>query len=914
MTDTPVPGVIAPAPVSRRRRWLWGSLTAFVLVWIGLVTAAELYWPNWVEKSLSEQLSKKLKLDITMDRVETDALEGILHLYNFRISDQGEVLIGFRELHLDYSWLSIFSPTWLIEDAELIGPEIHVRIPAEGPLNLLKLVPPPSTDDSPGPRWHLSRLSVREGLLDFRDQRVSPARAVNLTPWAFDLKDIGTESADGKAELHGDLDGGARLDWVGSIQLQPLQSKGRLQLQRLALPELMRWVPDDLPVKIADGRLSIDLDYEAALDPEPVIRLKDSGIALDRLDIDAGKDNLASLDELRVNGIDVSWPAARWQVDSIRISGGDFDLVRDRDGRMRLEKLLAQQPKHKPVAAASNRQAPSPVWAGSLKAADINNINIRFSDESTSPASRLSLGPLNLKALPEVQNGQDTLALELVTAINEQGRLAVNGRVGMPSPRPDGSSASPFFRASIEAGDLSLNAFEAYAREAASVRLPQGRLGVKGDAAWQAGASPLWTWNGDIRLDDLQLVDARDNSRLVSARAIVADGLGLQGEPNRVRLQSLVLDSLTLRAALRPDGQLNFSSLGKTVVPAATASAQAAGKSGSSDWPTRIDNIVLRNNTLIFVDQTQKPAFGQAIRQFGGRISNIDLQGRQPAVVALAGQMPPLGRLAIDGRVTPAAEALTLDIAIKGNDIDLTGLSPYAGRYAGYRIDKGRLDTELRYAIQARQLKAENKVLLKEFTWGTAVDSPDATGLPVRLATALLKDMSGNIDIDLPLAGSLDDPQFRVWPLVWQALGNLITKAAAAPFKLLAGLAGGGSDADVSQIAFATGSSTLDATASERVGKLATALKARAGLQLEVRGMSDAEADKAAMEKARKAAGDKTPVKPEDVLRLGQARANAVIASLSEAGVPPAQIFRLDAGDATASNDTILIGLGVKLP
>ena len=911
MTEASTPPQATPAKPAARppRRWFWRGLVGVIVVWLGLVTAAEFYAPDWVERTLSQQLSKKLGVDIHIDKVTTDAFDGVLHIYGFKVQDHGEPLIGFRELHLDYSWLSIFSPTWLIEDARLVGPEINVRLSPEGQLNLLKMLPPPSGEKTEGPRWHVTELSIEDGMLDFRDDRVAPARSFHMSPWAFSLKDIGTDSANGQAELHGDIGGGARLDWVGTINLQPLASKGRLQLQSLNLPDLMRWAPADLPVKLVNGRFSVDLDYAASLDPELQVTLNKSGLALDKLAVQAGDQPLATLDELRVNGIDVAYPAATWGVDSVRVSGGEFQLVRERDGSMRLQKAFATQPKRKRVEPRSD--TPALAWKGSLKAADINDLNVRFQDESTSPATRLSLGPLTLKAVPGNQAGQDTLTLDLRTPLNQEGNLTVSGLVGMPSARADGSGAQPFFKGRVSADDLNLNALEGYIRQAAQVRLPSARLGLRGDVAWQPGAQPLWSWHGDIRLAALQLLDSRDSSKLVTADAITASGLSVQGEPNRVRLGDLLLDKLFIRAVLKPDGQINFATLGKggDSAPAQPAPAARTGQPADSGWPVRLDSLRLRNGTLIFADQRQTPAFTQALRQLNARVDNLELPGSKPAGISLTGEMPPLGKLSVKGSAVPAG-AMTLDLAVQGNDIDLTSLSPYSGRYAGYRIDKGRLDTQLRYTIAQRQLKAENKVVLKEFTWGQSVDSPDATGLPVRLATALLKDVKGNIDIDLPLSGSLDDPQFRVWPLVWQTLGNLITKAAAAPFKLLGALAGGG-DEDVSQIGFAAGSSTLDATASERLGKLANALKERPGLQLEVRGLSDPQADKDALVKAGRKEKDVTP---QVVSRLGGARANAIIAGLTGAGVPAGQVFPLDPGETTASSGQVMVGMSVKTP
>ena len=97
---------------------------------------------------------------------------------------------------------------------------------------------------------------------------------------------------------------------------------------------------------------------------------------------------------------------------------------------------------------------------------------------------------------------------------------------------------------------------------------------------------------------------------------------------------------------------------------------------------------------------------------------------------------------------------------------------------------------------------------------------------------ALLKDRNGVIDIDLPLSGSLDDPQFRVGPLIWKAFVGLLTKIATAPFALLARL--GGRDDEINQVDFAAGSAALDAAAQERMAALVKALNERPSLELEV--------------------------------------------------------------------------------
>jgi len=225
------------------------------------------------------------------------------------------------------------------------------------------------------------------------------------------------------------------------------------------------------------------------------------------------------------------------------------------------------------------------------------------------------------------------------------------------------------------------------------------------------------------------------------------------------------------------------------------------------------------------------------VQELNGAIGTLDNQQQAAASVDIKGKVDRYAPVSIVGSLTPFDPMQSLDIATRFKQVELTTLSPYSSKFAGYRIRKGRLDLDLHYRIQQGQLNAENKVVLEQLQLGEKVDSPDAVDLPVRLAVALLKDTKGTISIELPVQGNLDDPQFSVMPIVWQTLRNLVMRAAQAPFKFIGGLVGG-SQEDLSQVAFRPGTSELDAPARSALDTLVAALGERPALRLEVEGMS----------------------------------------------------------------------------
>ena len=202
----------------------------------------------------------------------------------------------------------------------------------------------------------------------------------------------------------------------------------------------------------------------------------------------------------------------------------------------------------------------------------------------------------------------------------------------------------------------------------------------------------------------------------------------------------------------------------------------------------------------------------------------------------------------IRGDVNPLAAETFLDMAMTFRNVELASFTPYSGRFAGYSIRQGKLSVDLNYKVNDRQLDADHRFVINQLELGDKVESPDSVGLPLKLAVALLKDRNGVIDLDLPVTGDLDDPQFRIGPIVWKVLVNLLTKAVTAPFALLGSLFGGGEE--INLIGFTAGDPSLDAAGQEKVATLAKALTERPGLQLNVPAVFNRDADEPALREA----------------------------------------------------------------
>jgi hypothetical protein len=200
--------------------------------------------------------------------------------------------------------------------------------------------------------------------------------------------------------------------------------------------------------------------------------------------------------------------------------------------------------------------------------------------------------------------------------------------------------------------------------------------------------------------------------------------------------------------------------------------------------------------------------------------------------------------LDITGKLNPLATPLALDIKGSARELELPPLSPYTLKYAGHGIERGKLSMDVSYRIEPNgQLSASNQIILNQLRFGERDPSSTAPDLPIKLAVALLADSDGVIDINLPISGSLNDPQFRVGPIIVKLIFNLIGKAITSPFSLIAHAFGGGGE-ELNHITFAPGSAMLSDVSRQKLDSVAKAMASRPALQLTITGESDLDTER----------------------------------------------------------------------
>jgi hypothetical protein len=417
-----------------------------------------------------------------------------------------------------------------------------------------------------------------------------------------------------------------------------------------------------------------------------------------------------------------------------------------------------------------------------------------------------------------------------------------------------------------------------YFSQKLNVDVTRGQLNLSGALQLKAAEKPVGdtllpgltgAFTGQASVADFHAVDKIQSTDFLRWKTFRVDKIAFRLNPDSISIGDISLADFFARVIVSPEGKLNLLQIvrsekagAEAVVaqPEASGSGEKAPASGSgkatapvpekakAPLPVRIDKIALKNGDVRFTDNFVKPNYSANFKDLAGSVTGLSSDPGTVAALELSGNYD-TAPLALTASINPLSVKPYLDLQAEVRGIEMTGLSSYSGKYAGYAIEKGKLSLFVKYKIENDVLAAENRVFIDQLTFGDPVDSPEATKLPVRLAVSLLKNSRGEIDVNLPISGSLNDPQFSLGGLIVKVIVNLFVKAVTSPFALIGSMFGGGEE--LSQVEFDAGRAAITPTAEKRLETLAKALVERPGLKLEIEGRYDEKNDPDGLKKAR---------------------------------------------------------------
>ena len=868
--------------MGRHRRYF--IALAIVLVLVGLYAAAG-FWavPHFARSGAQNFVTTHYGRTLSIGEIRFNPFTLKLNISDASLPDaDGKTLLSFGHLLVDLDVASLWRLGPSFSQILLDKPYVRTVLRRGGELNLADLgqgfaeVKKPRQESKPL-RLYIGRLAITGGSSTFEDlTRPTPFKA-DFNPITFELRDFSTVGTHGDAySLIAASDQGERLTWNGTLRLAPLASQGEFQIADLRARTIWNYVRELVPLELDSGLIRIKGSYELTTGAGPLaVKLQLHNTTVTDLGVKpkGGAQDYVRLTKLRI--VDTRIDVARHTVDvaKVALSGGAVQAWLDEQGRVN---LLDLAPRSAPPAAAPGAPEPSaaapltPVHAGSSGAdaapwvvsapeISVEGLKISAEDRTVKPALTATIEPLNVHVAGFNTRPDDTLEVTVDSTIDGHAKVTAKAKVLIKSSD---------LTAHLEATDLALPVIQPYLSRYTSMTLLKGALGAKLDI--ERRGDGYLEIKGNSQLTGLKTVDNSQRRDFVTWRELKIADFAYRSKPQSLRVKSVTATGLYARMIIRPDRTLNVTEIltpaGTKPKPAAepepraesTATEAAPGPApapvkpfpsrkgknakvratappkpnGGAPFPISIGTVRFSNATLDYTDLWIKPSFSVGIQQLNGSVAGLSSDPNSRAKVELNGKVDRYSPAHIGGEMNLLSTALYTDITMSFHDIDLTIVNPYSGHFVGYKIDKGKLSVDVTYKIDQRRLDAKQHFVVDQLELGERVESPDAIHAPVKLAVALLKDRNGVIDIDLPMNGSIDDPQFRLGPIIWKAFVNLIIKAATAPFALLGHLFGGGEHMNV--VEFAPGSAELDKPSKEQMGALVKSLKERPQLKLDV--------------------------------------------------------------------------------
>jgi uncharacterized protein involved in outer membrane biogenesis len=828
--------------IFRRRRWVLSLGAAF-----GLYTLfGFLALPGILKGRLERALSEATHRRATVQRVKVNPLVLSVTVEGLAIADRrGGAWVACERIYANAQLFPLFARTLKLKELDLIRPSMRIELDAAGKLDFSDLLVDDATTPKPEPKtpgawtFAVDRFNLAEGRLPFVDRTTDPDFSTALGPLSFQMEGLRTTpGSSGGAAFQAISEKGERLSWRGSLGLDPLLATGRIQVEGLLLAKYGPYLKESLSLDLRQGRLDLGADYRLAWGPqEKAFRLENGSGKLAGLEIaEPGAAPSVSLSECAINGVQADLLANRVVVQRIAAQGGRLAVDRNKAGQLNLERLLAPPPGWKPKP----KDPEAKPLDLSVQEIQLSRFGIAWTDAVPIRPVEFALEDLELGLKGLSLDPKGTANLKFSARAGEAGRLALEGQI------------KPFAAVvdfQVQAADLPLPPFDPYLAPATDLRIAQGKLGMDGRLRATLAGKPTDTlrYTGDAWIERLEAADGRDSEVLLRWKRLALKGLETGTAPLSVKLKTLTWTDPEGRLVVAPDGTTNVARalrLAADTPPQAAASPPSA-PAGQAPFPLSIALMQVTNGRLSFVDRSLTPSPALILQDLGGSYEQLTTEPGARSQLRFTGKAGGVGPLRIEGKAYPLRTDRDSDVKASLQGAELTDFDGYSRKYLGYILQKGKLGADLSLKIQDRKLNALAKVKLDQLFLGDKVESKEATWIPVKLALALVRDRHGVIDLEIPVDGSLDDPEFHYGRMVWKALLNLLAKAATSPFQLLGKLFGGG--ADLSAVAFAPGSAELPLDSAKVIGGLVKALQERPGIGLELEGATDPAADAASL-------------------------------------------------------------------
>ncbi len=801
-------------------------------------------------------------------RIDATLKNGSFELTDFELAEKGrsEVLVALPTLSVTGVSADLQTRKITVDDIQTADAAFKSWLAADGSVELQRLLQPdlekltsrqassaPAAETEP---WQVTVNNVEVEAWRFTVDDLTGSDPIRETVVldSFTVADLSTAADQmGSYTLSATGPSGGQFRLDGTMTVNPVWTQGRYAATGIDLSHLWEHVKDHVSFQILKGSTGASGDYTAAMDDAAFsARLENGIVELNDFElVEKGqKEVLISIPTAAVQGIGANLDTREITIETIQTADARIKSWLGEDGQFELQRLflsdLEKFKAQKTPGTPEPETAPGPPWHLALKKMDLSNYALAFEDRTLTKPATMTVDEINV-VVENLSTRKDAKAdVRVAMQINRAGTVTVDGTTGIDPLTAD---------LTVLTDKIALKPFQPYVDDAVNVHIASGSSSSNGRIRYMGQeAKPQIRYEGTVSVDGVEIQDRVQTEDFFTLKQFKTSGIVLELRPNKLHATQVRIDQPHATVTIDQNGVVN--------VVNSFAPVEKKHETGQEDllqrlvnllilqfkgpMPMNVDKVLLTNFTANFVDESVSPKYTTHLELTRTTIDGLSSDPSTLADLKVDGNIDQSATIVGTGQMNPmnALKYSQMDFSLK--DFSLEPISPYAGRFMGFKIDRGTLQTKLTYKVENDQVNGDNIIYIDNLELGDKVDSPDAPNLPIKLGVALLKDGDNRITLQIPVDGDVTDPQFDFAQAIESALTGTIEKAGSSPFTAIADIDGFKGE-ELRQIEFEYGSSDLSDREIRKLNALAKFLDGRETLALGIVGTADRQMDWAAI-------------------------------------------------------------------
>lgn len=801
-----------------------------------------------IEKNLNEMLIP----EVSLNSVSFNPFTLQLSLNEFLIKDEKKELIKFKTFHAEFSLLKSLHKRYAsFKEIRLSQFHINIIQNKDGSINLLSLLKEQQNNtkqeekvkkeekgNTPFP-FKISKMVLDNANIHLSLLNGDEPLNLNLKEFNYTFYELGTyKNSLASHSLNTIINKDTQLKVNGGFHLMPFKMYGNIEINNLRTNDYIPYRSDLLKFQLSDALVNLKLGYQVDLSQGVKAQLDNTYFELKNLSLLQNNKTFTGLKSLQINNLSLRYPEQVVNIDAININDLFAHALIDKEGHLNFANLVKQQDGHRIKKIKEKRQTKKDIWNLTVQNINLNNANIQLNDKKSRMDIKTNALNINLNDVALIDN-----QIKLNQTTLNVNRVSLNDKKN---------------RTTIKSNDIKLNLDDLsliknhITLHKATLNIHRFNLNDKQNKKTLSSnkfslfIEDVSKKENEIKLNKLTIKQpfARINNPNAN---IITKNLNLNvydilNKDNYLQVKKSLLSrpKISITVKKKPEKQK------KEEQKKAKEKNNATSQTTKSNMNLNIGPFNISKANIIFEDKNLPIPFKTNISQLNGNFSELITKSSKPTKLHLEGQVDQYGYTKITGLVDHKNIKNLTDVQLLFKNIAIKNFTPYSGKFVGRELSGGKLNLNLKYNITKSSIDATNSIVITDIELGKTVQNPNAMSLPLELAIALMQDSNGVIDLNVPISGNVDDPQFSIAPIVWKAFTNLIVKAITSPFSFLASLFDFDEE-EIKSVEFAYGNAQLIASEKETLDKIAQIFKKRPNIALKVQPTIDTKKDSYAL-------------------------------------------------------------------